>query len=187
MKCENCGSKHDCSYGSGRFCCQKCARGFSTKAKRNEINKKVSYKLTKNKKTWTYTKELKETHCLYCGKKLSATAMFYCDNTCHMSYRYLLYINQWQLGLVDGIRAFCEISSHIRRYLFEKYNGRCCKCGWAEINPVTGKVPLQIHHIDGDCTNNKEYNLELLCPNCHSVTPNFGSLNIDSKRLHRLK
>lgn len=43
--CENCGKEHDSSYGSGRFCDNKCARGFSTKGKRKEINEKVSNKL----------------------------------------------------------------------------------------------------------------------------------------------
>jgi rubredoxin len=43
--CENCEKDHDGSYGSGRFCSSKCARGFSTKAKRKEINDKVSLKL----------------------------------------------------------------------------------------------------------------------------------------------
>lgn len=46
MNCENCGIAHDGSYGSGRFCSSKCARGFSTKAKRKEINEKVSKKLS---------------------------------------------------------------------------------------------------------------------------------------------
>jgi very-short-patch-repair endonuclease len=46
MKCENCEIEHDGSYGSGRFCSSKCARGFSTKAKRKEINQKVSEALT---------------------------------------------------------------------------------------------------------------------------------------------
>jgi hypothetical protein len=44
--CENCGIEHDGSYGSGRFCSTKCARGFSTKAKRKEINEKVSNTIT---------------------------------------------------------------------------------------------------------------------------------------------
>jgi len=43
--CENCGIKHTGKYGSGRFCSTKCSRGFSTKAKRKEINEKVSLKL----------------------------------------------------------------------------------------------------------------------------------------------
>jgi len=42
MKCESCASEHDGAYGSGRFCGSKCARGFATKAKREEINNKVS-------------------------------------------------------------------------------------------------------------------------------------------------
>jgi hypothetical protein len=45
--CENCENEHDGSYGSGRFCSCKCARGFSTKAKRLQINKKISEKLKK--------------------------------------------------------------------------------------------------------------------------------------------
>lgn len=45
MNCENCGNYHDGTYGSGRFCSSKCARGFSTKHKRAEINEKVSKKL----------------------------------------------------------------------------------------------------------------------------------------------
>lgn len=44
--CENCGTEHNGTYGSGRFCSSKCARGFSTKAKRQEINEKVSNTLT---------------------------------------------------------------------------------------------------------------------------------------------
>lgn len=45
--CENCGNMHKGEYGSGRFCTAKCSRGFSTKAKRAEINAKVSAKLKK--------------------------------------------------------------------------------------------------------------------------------------------
>lgn len=40
MKCENCGKEHDGKYGSGRFCCAKCARGFSTKFITEEGRKK---------------------------------------------------------------------------------------------------------------------------------------------------
>ena len=48
-KCENCGCEHDSSYGSGRFCSTKCSKGFSTKAKRKEINEKISKKLSHSK------------------------------------------------------------------------------------------------------------------------------------------
>jgi hypothetical protein len=47
--CENCQKEHEGTYGSGRFCSAKCARGFSTKGKRKEINEQVSKKLLNNK------------------------------------------------------------------------------------------------------------------------------------------
>ncbi len=70
MYCENCEKEHEGSYGSGRFCCCKCARGFATKNKRKEINEKVSQKLkgdvrcawNKNKKL---IKRIKK-QCQYC-------------------------------------------------------------------------------------------------------------------------
>jgi hypothetical protein len=49
MKCENCNITHSGSYGSGRFCGIKCSRGFATKNKRTEINKKVSNKMSGRK------------------------------------------------------------------------------------------------------------------------------------------
>lgn len=45
MNCENCQKEHEGTYGSGRFCSAECARGFSTKGKRKEINEAVSKKL----------------------------------------------------------------------------------------------------------------------------------------------
>jgi 5-methylcytosine-specific restriction endonuclease McrA len=61
--------------------------------------------------------------------------------------------------------------------LLEKNNYSCSECGWNKINPKTGKSPLEIDHIDGDCSNNKEENLRVLCPNCHSLTPTWKALN----------
>ena len=48
--CENCGKEHDGLYGSGRFCCSLYSRSFATKAKRDEINKKVLKKIKQNTK-----------------------------------------------------------------------------------------------------------------------------------------
>ena len=62
------------------------------------------------------------------------------------------------------------------------FHCKCEKCGWGEKNPITNTTPLQIHHIDGNCKNNKEENLQLLCPNCHSLTETFGRLNKNSTR-----
>jgi hypothetical protein len=60
MFCENCNKKHNSEYGSGRFCSAKCARGFSTKNKRAEINKKVSKTLSGRKLTSEHVKNIQQ-------------------------------------------------------------------------------------------------------------------------------
>lgn len=47
--CEYCGEGHAGSYGSGRFCSGRCARGFSTRAKRKSINGQVQLALSGRK------------------------------------------------------------------------------------------------------------------------------------------
>ena len=125
--------------------------------------------------------------CLNCGKELIGNKRRnkYCCQECQFEYQYKQYIIKWQNGEVDGRKGKTEVSNYVRRYLHEKYGDKCQKCGWGEVNPITQLVPLQIQHIDGDCTNNSEDNLELLCPNCHSLTETFGRLNKDSKRSDR--
>lgn len=77
MICENCNIKYYIRYGGGRFCSPKCARSFSTKEKRNEINLKVSKKIkdkiangyvinTHKKESISY---IIERNCDICGNK----------------------------------------------------------------------------------------------------------------------
>ena len=80
MKCENCNQEHDGQYASRRFCSSKCARGFSTKNKRQDINKKVSEKLSKPKIEKT---------CLCCEKVflvLSYRNRTFCSHSCASKY-----------------------------------------------------------------------------------------------------
>lgn len=118
--------------------------------------------------------------CSYCKKMLSERHQIkFCSNKCQMDYRYKKYILSWKVGGVDGNRGiiFKGISGNIRRYLIEKYKNKCSKCGWNKKHPITGSVPLEIDHIDGNSSNNLETNLQLLCPNCHALTPYFRNLN----------
>lgn len=57
------------------------------------------------------------------------------------------------------------------------------KCELCGITEWQGKpLVMQLHHIDGDNTNNELSNLQMLCPNCHSQTDNFcGSANKTEK------
>ena len=100
---------------------------------------------------------------------------------------YTKYILNWKLGLVNGMRGKYQISQYIRRFLLEKYDHKCSECGWCEINKYTNKIPLEIEHIDGNYKNNKEENLILLCPNCHSLTSTYKGANRGNGRKERKK
>lgn len=49
---------------------------------------------------------------------------------------------------------------------------KCERCGITEW--MGESTPLELHHIDGDRFNNELSNLQILCPNCHSQTPNHS-------------
>lgn len=52
------------------------------------------------------------------------------------------------------------------------------KCEMCGLNEWMGKtLPLEVHHIDGNNYNNELSNLQILCPNCHSLTNNWRSRN----------
>lgn len=63
----------------------------------------------------------------------------------------------------------------------------CSICGWNEENIMTGKRPVQIDHKNGDSTDHRFINIQALCPNCHSLTWNYGALNKGNGRRLRVK
>ena len=140
--------------------------------KRREINSKETF----NKGSG------KVRYCLNCGKVLSNRQTKYCSNICQADYQYKQYINRWKSGEETGLSGEYGISQHIRRYLMDKYSCKCQLCGWGETNPYTNTVPLEIHHIDGDYKNNNEDNLQLICPNCHSLTETYKSHNKNGRK-----
>ncbi len=126
--------------------------------------------------------------CLYCGKKPKRNAYKYCSNKCQFLYQHEEYIKKWRLVSANGNRGILtkNISSHVRRYLIEKYREECSICGWKEKNPITGKVPLDIDHVNGNSEDSSEKNLRLVCPNCHSLSSNFKNLNKGKGRHWRM-
>lgn len=49
---------------------------------------------------------------------------------------------------------------------------RCEVCGFVKWQGT--KIPLSLHHKDGNRWNNNLDNLQLLCYNCHGLTDNFS-------------
>jgi hypothetical protein len=123
--------------------------------------------------------------CLNCGKELNSRNSKYCNNQCQADYQYKQYIDRWKNGKESGLKGKYSISNHIRRYLMGKYDNKCSRCGWSEINPFTKNIPLEIEHIDGDFSNCKEENLDLICPNCHSLTSTYKGANRGNGRKER--
>jgi hypothetical protein len=100
MICENCNSEHLGEYGSGRFCSIKCARGFSTKNKRKEINEKVSSIMSGRKLDPEHIKNIERAtnfnrkekvvkSCLMCGSSLTCLVESnrkFCTSKCWVNY-----------------------------------------------------------------------------------------------------
>ncbi len=154
-KCKHCGKVIPYEFRHMKvFCDQHCSGKF------NSLER------------WKHHEKKK---CIQCGNDCDSNKDF-CSRKCFNQHRYDNNVLSWKCGEHSGLNGY-NISPFIRKYIFEKYESKCCKCGWCEVNKKTGNIPLQINHVDGDHKNNSEDNLELICPNCHSLTENFGSLN----------
>ena len=189
--CEHCGSEFYSENAHQRFCSRSCSAKHTNKLrpKRSvESRLKTSESV---KKAWgkIHNKEV-EIHenqiCKYCGNPIHAilTKKDFCCMSCKTQYEYEVKRDRW---LNDpSLVTSTFLPQYIKRWIKETRGEQCEQCGWHEVNPNTGKIPLQIHHIDGDCTNNHPDNLKLLCPNCHSLTDNYCSRNMgNSKRTRK--
>ena len=82
--------------------------------------------------------------------------------------------NPNSINIEDYLNNKRIISSYKLKSLLIKNNikeWKCENCGLTEW--LNTKIPLELHHIDGNSFNNKLDNLLLLCPNCHALTENY--------------
>ena len=125
--------------------------------------------------------------CLHCSRALTNRRSIYCSFKCQNDFAYSQYIDEWKRVLRDGGRGRVtrNFSQHVIRYLREQSGNACQLCGWDKAHPITGRVPLEIDHIDGNAENNTPGNLRLICPNCHALTANYRNLNSGKGRTWR--
>jgi 5-methylcytosine-specific restriction endonuclease McrA len=124
-------------------------------------------------------------HCLNCNNELIPTkgrknlrGKKYCNNSCQHEYQSK---NKMQ-SFLDGKNSgqLFQIRGWSRRLLIDKKGYKCESCkieSWLEKD-----ITLEVHHIDGNASNNILENLEFLCPNCHSQTDTFRAKNKNSAR-----
>lgn len=124
--------------------------------------------------------------CAHCKiNPVKKGASKYCSLKCQQDFVRMENLNNWFGGMWKDRKT---LPSYVRSYYMTKHNNQCELCGWGERNGSSGLVPLAVHHIDGDCFNHVESNLQVLCPNCHALTPTHGALNRgNSQRTNRRK
>jgi len=167
MTCETCNITHDGSYASGRFCSSKCARSFSSKEKRAEINAKVSNALkgkTNPRNGIKWSQDAKD--------KLKAKYLLKAEDRAKASEL------RWKTAPWDQIQK----GKRRDRILLEQNNS----CAICKISPIWNntKLVFQLDHISGNRKDESRENLRLICPNCHSQTPTwgFGNVSEDGKK-----
>lgn len=136
-------------------------------------------------------KQKQKRYCKNCGAELVGEnhQSIFCNNNnkCKNDFTYKEYIKNWKDGANNGSQRNGNISIHIKRYLLEKTNCSCeiCGCNW--VNEKSGQPIVEVHHKDGNANNNKEENLQVLCPNHHAMTHTYRNNNSKNGRAYRRK
>lgn len=165
--------------------CEYCNKKFERYKKQQTCSRTCSDALRTVKNT--------ETRSCVCGVDFivqKSDRKKYCTFECSSKQRSMEVIQPWLDGDWDGTDKY-GLSYAVSRYLKREASWKCQSetcCvpgGWGEVNPTTGKVPVEIDHIDGNSFNNSKENLIVLCPNCHALTPTYKALNKNSGRTYR--
>jgi hypothetical protein len=91
--------------------------------------------------------------------------------------------NRPKYGKRKPLESWLTTNSHTSTYHLKRRLWRdglkpefCEECGWAK-SSMDGRLPLELHHINGDTYDNRLENLLILCPNCHSLKLNHRGLS----------
>lgn len=80
---------------------------------------------------------------------------------------------------IEYINGSCVKSQVLKQKLFEDglKEEKCEKCGQGVIWQGE-RLPLELHHINGNHFDNRLENLMILCPNCHAIQPGNSGKNV---------
>jgi len=146
-----------------KFCSRSCAA---------KVNNRTSPKRGTGPRT---------SQCKYCGNDVVSGGKYtrvFCNMACANGYRAKERVDAWWSGTHDGLNATGTATAKwVRQALIERFGEQCSECGWNETHPTTGRVPIELDHIDGNWLNALPENVRLLCPNHHALTPTYRWLN----------
>ena len=161
MKCqrESCQSEFKPDRKTSKYCSRSCAAKVNNSRHPKRAAKALS-------------------QCVDCGATVSSRRTRRC-NGCHLlciKYKSAERVQQWLDGSWSGGGAYI-LSDTVRRYLLEKSDYKCQACSFSAFHPIDGKSILEINHVNGDGTDHRPENLQVLCPNCHALTPTYRGRN----------
>lgn len=157
------------------YCIAECGRAvFSREPKAKYCSLKCAHARHK--------KNRRHVFCIACGLEVASDKRLFCSRRCHKRHQF----NERARLLESGAYKVYNCNNFIRKYLTFRLGECCSRCKWNVKHPLTGRVPVEVEHIDGDWNNNALESLTLLCPNCHSLTNTYRGLNRGRGRAHRL-
>lgn len=151
--------------------CSNCEKEFESKLNDNRIycsQRCSALKLNFSKKKFK--------KCHNCNNNISSRNK-YCSQKCQQLFQR----NEIYKKIENNDYQFSDVKTY-KNYLIEKHGEKCMICEWKEVNPLSGKIPIELHHVDGNSDNNKLENLQLLCPNHHALTKSWKVLNSGAGR-----
>ena len=109
--------------------------------------------------------------CLECGKEIIGRYdRKYCNTKCQGQKRRQDVFDRVASEDFASLGNKASIDRTSKQYLIQLHGEKCMICGWDVKNKWTNKVPIELNHIDGNPENHSLTNLELVCPNCHSLS-----------------
>jgi stalled ribosome alternative rescue factor ArfA len=159
--------KHGKSRSHVDFKCDFCSKKH-IKEKRLVKNNNFCSVLCSNNFRYKDVKKIK-TKCAYCKQVIirnpsrhrAKSGLCFCSKQCKNEGQKIKNNIQdvWpsHYGLANGFHSY-------RKLALSHYEKKCAKCGYKKITDI-----LQVHHIDHNRSNNDINNLQILCPNCHSI------------------
>jgi len=157
--CKGCGKQARYQTASGLLLCESSTNSCSTMKAKNSLGLKNSYKNGRTRSDFGGKRPL--------AKGLTAVS----DDRIKANVKYDK----------DDIWGVNKKGPH-KKLLLKERGHQCESCKldhWLD-KPIT----IELDHINGDRNDNRKENLQLLCPNCHSMTPTWkiGKIRLNKRK-----